>query len=46
MRTAILAAFAALMLGLSAAYADPPGEMIQNKTDSQYNWTAGGAGWG
>jgi hypothetical protein len=46
MKTAILAAVVAFILGASVAQADPPSQMMPQQNDSQYNWTAGGAGWG
>ena len=46
MRSVILATFVALILGIGVAYADPPSHMMHHQNDSQYNWTAVGAGWG
>ena len=46
MKTMILAALAALSLGISVANADPRSHMMPQQNQNQNDWTIGGAGWG
>lgn len=46
MKTIILAALAALSLGIAVANAEPVNQAVPQQNTNQFNLTAGAAGWG